>query len=158
MLLFALTNKFSTRLSNILYGWLLDERGRDGGESFTQLFSNARPEFGHGMEICLCVLIIFSAFWPAIFYKLIATKLTRATKSNFLWVWFSGYIFLVIFTPLILKMFVPEADVFSKENIGNLLSISGFNFVYYTILYGVSSSLWKEISKSKMDLWSCLFK
>ena len=137
---------FTVRLSDGIYEWLLNQ---DDPESFTSLFSNATPTYGHGIEYSFFFLLIASVLSAVAFYFVIANNIQAATKRNYVITWLMGYICLVVINFAGLAVLCPDGlDYIFHEQFFNMVRICFIDFFYYTIIFEIWSLLFKGASKA----------
>ncbi len=137
------------RLGGAFYGWLIDPTE----ELWKEVFSSA--EKGHGMAWCFIFMVGTALLFTLIYYFGVDSNAKNATPKNYLMVFVMGYITLVAVNYMGLTSITGE-DVYTTFN---LLKITLFDVICYTLVFELFSLLFKGASKfsTSIDLVSILF-
>ena len=130
------------KLAKFLYGWLLN-----GTEAHSTYFTNEG-----GWLLCFVMMLGIALAASAFYYFGIATKVSNATKENYLWTWIFGYIVLFFFTPLVFQLNFRSAGVSIFDFTLLFVYIGLLNAVYYTVVFQLLSSVWCTTPMTKANI------
>lgn len=138
------------KLAKFLYGWLLD-----GTEAHSTYFTNE-----HGWYLCFIMMLGVALIATLYYYFVVATKVNKATKENYLWIWIFGYIVLFFFTPLVFQLKYRNDGCSIWDFPLLFVYIGLLNAAYYTIVFQLLSSVWctTKITKANNITLFTLFK
>lgn len=117
------------KLAKFIYGWLLE-----GTEPYSTYFTN-----DGGWLWCFIMMAGTALLASSFYYYVLASKVSGATKDNYIWTWIFGYIVLFFFTPLVFQLFYRDngCDVFDFWTL--FVYIGLLNALYYTLVYELFS-------------------
>lgn len=119
------------KLAKFFYGLLIDD---------SATYSTFFTESG-GLKLCFILMLAVAFGAAAIYYYVVAGKVSGATKANYLWTYIFGYIVLFFFTPLLFQLShrAEDCDIWGFWTV--FLYIGLVNALYYTVVYQLASML-----------------
>lgn len=135
------------KLSEIFYPFVMNTRAAD-----YHYFQNG-PTYGNGLEYLFIALLVVPLLFCLYFYYAQASKVSNATKKNYLIIFLLGFLTLVVVNFVFM---VTLSDYRNALGSANLWKINFIDAVYYIILYQLYSWFAKTGSKARnIDLISC---
>jgi len=144
LLLNSFSLSFGKKLSEVTY-YFVKLKGDDN----ILWFGNMQ---GHGKEYCFYFMLLLSIVFALVFYFGIASNVQNATKQNYRGIYFMGYITLVVLSCIGIAAFVTPSAVMSMP----MLEICLWDILWYSIVFEVTSLLFKDLSNAQgLHLLNC---